>query len=203
MALLGYGILAAFGVASHVLLDVFALISSLALLYCTFKCVTSARRPGGNSKAALALAAALAALAIPGLTIVAGQLLNVVVGQGMLSSLLFLNAGILMLGLLLMGLILSASAWAQMRRDREPERTKVRRRVTAAFMSNLTLLCLIFGSSEFVLDQHRREVDENQRQVLADARGSKAERPAAGKAAESLASKPSEQKPAAAINNRV
>jgi tetratricopeptide (TPR) repeat protein len=201
MVLLGYGIFAAIGAAWHVLLDLSALVSSLVSLYCVFKCVASARRPGANAKAALSLAAVLAAAAIPGLTMIIGQLLTAVVGEGMVRSLLFLNAGVLMLGLLLMSLILSGSAWAEIRRDRERDRIKTRRQVTGAFISSFALVCVIFGSSEFYLDLHRREVDEIRRQDSVDARGSTSERPAAVLAAESIVSEPSEPRPVAAINN--
>ncbi|HEV3418233.1 MAG TPA: hypothetical protein VG056_15515, partial [Pirellulales bacterium] len=199
MALLGLDIMAGSGAVWRALIDVLGLIGSLTPLYFMVKCFAS-RRPGADAKAGWALAAVFAAIAIPGLTIIVGQHLSAVVGEEIARSLLFLNAGVLMLGLLLTGLIVSAIAWAEIRRDGEPHRNRGRPQTIAAFVSSLTLVCLMIGASEFLPFAQRNEANENRWQETADARASHSVRPPAIVAAEGAASSASQPKAAAAID---
>ena len=167
-----HGILAESSALGRTLIDLLVLVGSIAALYGIVRCLASSRRPDRNAKAAWALAAVFAAVAIPGLAFLIGRPLGALVGERLAVGLLYLNAAILMLGLLLTSLILSTVAWAQSRRFAEGTPIVGRRHAIGAFAASLTLATIVLGAREFVTGVLPRDANEDRDRPTLVARAS-------------------------------
>src|SRR6476646_8662069 len=129
-------ILAASALGSRVVIYLLGLAGATAALWGAIKFASLARRKGMNKNAALAVAAICAALVIPCLTAVTGQLLADVIDQPTALSLIYVNAAILMLVFLLTAIVLALLALVEIKDRRNRLQAKGRRLAIVAMLSS-------------------------------------------------------------------